>query len=229
MPPEAVKVKLDTSSTNRSAPQWTLKGRLKDSTYERAPGPGKYGCPSVNERFRSSPSFGFGTSQREFTKKFGGLPGPGAHTPVDPNQTSPMWGFGSGNRLPAYKDRGTPAPGKYELKGAMESRSMTLGGRHAGRGKKRPSSVPGPGAYRPLYDQVEDAPGRVAMGGSSREKGSFADTKTCAPGPGTYPLLKELGGNITTRSCPSFSFTSRRRPPRSDATPGPCFTNYSQF
>mmetsp|Transcript_10492 Transcript_10492/g.29160 ORF Transcript_10492/g.29160 Transcript_10492/m.29160 type:complete len:226 (-) Transcript_10492:69-746(-) len=224
----SLKVKLHSSSTCRSSPQWSFTSRLKDSSDEGAPGPGKYGAPSVQEKYRSSPSCSFGTSVRETNKKFAGLPGPGTHTPFDPNLTSPMWGFGSAARIPKTKDTGAPAPGKYKLPGAIQTRNMTMGGRHAGR-QKRSSSMPGPGAYMPSYDQVESCPGRVSMGSESREKASFTKTSSDAPGPGNYKAMEELGGNIVTRSCPNFTMSSRRRPAKSDATPGPCLTVYSQF
>uniref|UniRef100_A0A7S1LMR0 Uncharacterized protein n=1 Tax=Alexandrium catenella TaxID=2925 RepID=A0A7S1LMR0_ALECA len=223
----STKVKLHTSSTCRSAPTFSFTSRNKETDPEERPGPGKYGVPSVKEKYKSSPSFGFGSSKREFTKEWKGLPGPGAHTPFDPNQTSPMWGFGSGARIPKPKDTGVPAPGKYNLPAALNPRNMSLGGRHEG--PKRKSSLPGPGAYMPQHDQVEHTPLRVSLGSESRDKNGWTKSFSCAPGPGTYPTLQEMGGNVATRSCPNFSFQSRRKPAKSDASPGPSQTLYSQF
>mmetsp|Transcript_1103 Transcript_1103/g.2384 ORF Transcript_1103/g.2384 Transcript_1103/m.2384 type:complete len:228 (-) Transcript_1103:101-784(-) len=225
----SAKVKVHSLSTCRSTPQWSFSGKKQEKLGDSSvPGPGKYGVPSVNEKYKSSPSFGFGSSQREFTKKFTGLPGPGTHTPFDPNQTSPMWGFGSGSRIPMTKETGVPAPGKYNLPSSLEKKTVSLGGKR--QGPKPKSNMPGPGAYMPQYEQVESTPARLLLNSTeNREKTSFTRNYSCAPGPGSYPLMKEIGGNVCTRSCPSFSFSSRRKPARSDSTPGPCFTVYSQF
>jgi hypothetical protein len=73
---------------------------------------------------------------------------------------------------------------------------------------------------------------RNACLGSGPDRDPFKGKKP-TPGPGTYNQhrLDQLGGQATiTRSCPSFSMQSTRRPhPRTDATAGPVLTTYSSF
>lgn len=223
---KGAKVNLKSLSTHKSCPQFSFTGRSTDKSSEVAPGPGKYGAPSITEKYKSSPSFAFGSSKRDVFKDLAGIPGPGNYTPFDPNQSAPKWGFGGGHRLPPTKDKGVPPPGSYKLPGAIESKNVSIKSRPQ---PKRSSSQPGPGAYMPFHNQTEHAPGRVVMGSEDRSKSNFTKSYSCAPGPGTYKDMKELGGNICTRSCPNFSMQSRRRPPKNETSPGPCLTEYSQF
>merc|ERR1712151_395408 len=111
--------------------------------------------------------------------------------------------------------------------GAIDkNKACSLGGRRVG---KRASSMPGPGAYDCNFAQVDDEPKRLVMGEEDREKGAFYKSFSCAPGPGQYQPPKELGGNIATRSCPYFTMKAKRRPIKNDSTPGPNFSNYTQF
>lgn len=227
-PKHTKKIACHVDSTKVLPPRWSLAGKPVTKLSEAAPGPGKYGLPSVEEKFKRMPSTCFGTSVRENDgKKWKGSPGPGAYTPFDPNQTSPLFGFGSAARIPKKKDPGYPDPGGYKTASAMDpNKACSLGGRRVG---KRASSMPGPGAYDADYRQVYDEPARLVIGVADRDKGAFYQSYSCAPAPGTYVPLKELGGNVATKSCPNFSFKSKRRPGKCDSTPGPNFSNVTQF
>jgi len=221
------KINISQCSTVRSSPKISLAGRSPDrKPDESAPGPGKYGVPNIDEKFKRSASFSFGSSTRAGEKKWAGLPGPGTFTPVDPNQTSPMYGFGGAKRIPEAKRSKGPDPGDYKVNKQLLSRQFTLAGRHAG--KKFTHSVPGPGSYKPDFAPVQDALPTPVLN-LSEEKSLTFKVRHENPAPGTYPPLKELGGNIAIRSCPNFSMYGRRKPIPADATPGPVYPHYTQF
>jgi len=193
---------------------------------EAAPGPGKYGVPNIDERFKKTPTFSFGTSTRPGEKKYAGLPGPGVYTPVDPNQLSPKWSMGSAARIPTQKPKKGPDPGAYKVSQPLLSKQFTLAGRFPG--KKYTHTIPGPGTYEPDFKQVHESPGTILLN-MQEEKSLTFKVRNDNPAPGTYPPLKELGGNIAIRSCPNFSMYGRRKPPKADATPGPEYPHYSVF
>ncbi|CAL1171798.1 unnamed protein product [Cladocopium goreaui] len=96
--------------------------------------------------------------------------------------------------------------------------------------KEGTGKSPDPGAYKLNMTQVYKTQPVPFFGSESREK-ALMKPSNGAPGPGHYPLMKELGGNVTTRISPSFSFQGRRKPPRSDkdTAPGPSFTVVTCF
>merc|ERR1719167_1184807 len=92
--------------------------------------------------------------------------------------------------------------------------------------RKKLGISPPPGQYGiPKLDGITTDPPRALWGKSSedRSKTSFIKSTVVSPGPGVYEPLKELGGNITTKTSPAFTMSSRRRPVRPDngGVPGP--------
>ncbi|CAJ1332896.1 unnamed protein product [Effrenium voratum] len=225
------KVKINSLSTCRSAPQFSIKSRyeVKDKD-EAAPGPGKYGVPSCDVKFRRTLDINFGSSKRLTDKKWkGAAPGPGAYTPFMSNQMGRTCSFGTGPRLPKQKEVDGPPPGNYPLKSSLSSKAVYFAGKPEGQPGKGKS--PDPGAYKVNMGQVYKTQPVPFFGSESREKALLKTAGGGAPGPGHYPLLQELGGNVTTTISPSFSFQSRRKPPRSDkdTSPGPSFTTVTCF
>mmetsp|Transcript_96277 Transcript_96277/g.171015 ORF Transcript_96277/g.171015 Transcript_96277/m.171015 type:complete len:229 (-) Transcript_96277:141-827(-) len=227
--PQPGKVNLNHSSMNRRSPQFSLGGKPKDfKTNEAVPGPGKYGVPNTDNRYRRTLSVSFGSAARISDKKWsGGAPGPGAYSPYDPNQGSPFYGFGSAERLPKKKETTSPSPGQYKLGSSFSKMSCAFGAKPEG--KLIASTVPGPGTYGVPDDRqtIKAAPA-IPFGSEERLKTLRPPD---GPGPGQYPLLNELGGNVTTHISPAYSMKARRPAPRNDSdfAPGPSMTVYSQF
>eukprot|EP00930_Biecheleria_cincta_P032438 TRINITY_DN22512_c0_g2_i1.p1 TRINITY_DN22512_c0_g2~~TRINITY_DN22512_c0_g2_i1.p1 ORF type:complete len:232 (-),score=29.23 TRINITY_DN22512_c0_g2_i1:32-727(-) len=225
------KVKLTSLSTNRSAPTFSMTGRHKERLGDEAvPGPGKYGTPNVDHKFKKVTNVSFGSSVRVNDKKWkDGAPGPGAYSPFDPNQGTAMWGFGTQDRLPKKKAIVSPPPGTYQMPSSLTKRACTFAGKPEG--KPDLSQGPSPGSYAPNWNQVVRSVSNVNFGSEKRENAATFKSLSDAPGPGNYPVLNELGGNITTHISPAYTMTSRRKPPRndSDLSPGPSFTQISQF
>lgn len=224
------KTLMSKQSTVRSSPKFSFRGKPEEKPPKAGkdmPGPGKYGCPSVSQKYVRSASYAFGTSQREFAKSTNpkrAMPGPGTYVPTDPNDSSLKYGFGSADRMPRKKPGCGPPPGTYNLGSTLGGKSVTIISKREG---KRSASLPGPGAYKPDDKPCREALPMYGFGSESRD-GFFAKDNRM-PGPGKYELMKELGGNICVPTSPSFSMKSRRRPLRADSTPGPIFAPYSQF
>ncbi|CAL1153974.1 unnamed protein product, partial [Cladocopium goreaui] len=214
------KVKMNALSTCRSAPEVSFKARYKErDADEAAPGPGKYGVPSCDVKYRRTLDVSFGASSRLMNKKWsGGAPGPGAYTPFMPNQSGRTCSFGTGPRLPKAKETDGPPPGNYPLRSSLNTKAVYFAGKPEG--KEGTGKSPDPGAYKLNMTQVYKTQPVPFFGSESREK-ALMKPSNGAPGPGHYPLMKELGGNVTTRISPSFSFQGRRKPPRSDKDTAP--------
>ncbi|CAE8648649.1 unnamed protein product, partial [Polarella glacialis] len=152
-------------------------------------------------------------------------PGPGSYTPSDPYQNTQANSFGSANRMQERKVEQSPEPGSYSLPGTMEHRSVVMAGKYEG--KLGTEIRPGPGAYTANFSQVYRGQTNITMDSKASRLEELRESGN--PGPGQYPMLKELGGNIITKGSASFSMYGRRKPPRSDEGPGPSYVNYSQF
>jgi hypothetical protein len=224
-------LRLQEMSTHWNSPKYSFSG--PPSTKEKpetAPGPGRYGCPSLKEKYRSTPNISFGTSVRALEKKYkDGATGPGQYSAKDPYATSPMFGFGTASRLPQAKVRQSPDPGAYKTSPGLATRDISFAGKMPGKIIK--SKMPGPGQYQSGLDKgykaVHEKDADVSFGTSQR---ADMHKKGDAPPPGTYKVAVDLGKDLqTSQSCPNFSFYSRRRPIRSDATPGPIYPHYTQF
>ena len=224
------KVKMNALSTCRSAPEVSFKARYQEPPAdEAAPGPGKYGTPSCDVKYRRTLDVSFGASSRLMNKKWsGGAPGPGAYSPFMPNQSGRTCSFGTGPRLPKAKETDGPPPGNYPLRSSLNTKAVYFAGKPEG--KAGTGKSPDPGAYKLNMTQVYKTQPVPFFGSESREK-ALMKPSNGAPGPGHYPLMNELGGNVTTRISPSFSFQGRRKPPRSDkdTAPGPSFTVVTCF
>jgi len=232
----ADKIKLTASSTCRSQPKWTLAARQSaKGRSESAPGPGRYGCPPLQFKNDRVPSYSFGTGARPdgMAKKgvntLWRIPGPGAYVPDNPHkyQSDPRWGFGSADRLPKRKIEVSPPPGTYVVATNLAGPGKSMLARRGVGG--RSSSTPGPGTHTPAHLQTEYKEPKWGFGSDERKEDVSIKMASTLPGPGTYENLKDLGGNITTRSCPNYTFKSRRLPTRADSTPGPNFGHYTQF
>lgn len=224
--------KLTQCSSHRSAPKFSMGGRTGEGGLGRmssCPGPGKYGVPSVEQKYNTLPRVTFGTGEQRVggKKKYdgpGAIPGPGAYTPFDPNQTTPKFGFGTGPRIPKSRPEQAPPPGTYESHGStLSKRDCGMASRQTG---GRAMSVPGPGAYSEDINPTREKAPSVGMGSGLRTD-AFKDQRL--PGPGAYDSKTMLCTNPIAKGSCSFTFKSRRRPVKADATPGPIFAPYSQF
>lgn len=229
-----MKVKSHTSSQIRASPNFSIAGRLEGpKPTEAVPGPGKYGRPSVSQTLQKSQSWSFGNAGRASTQKFSGDPGPGTYTVHEPHKFIQKNVIGTEARMPDKKGSVVPPPGTYTHESTLGKKGRTMLGRYP----VNPSSTtPAPGAYTPGFAQVHQKVTRAHM--DTREDRSKADTfkvkswKTGAPDPGRYNAPNAMGPNlIFTKTAPSFSIGSRRRPAKSDsyAGPGPVLTDYSVF
>eukprot|EP00747_Dinoflagellata_sp_TGD_P182867 gnl/TRDRNA2_/TRDRNA2_37319_c0_seq1.p1 gnl/TRDRNA2_/TRDRNA2_37319_c0~~gnl/TRDRNA2_/TRDRNA2_37319_c0_seq1.p1 ORF type:complete len:273 (-),score=22.45 gnl/TRDRNA2_/TRDRNA2_37319_c0_seq1:100-918(-) len=215
------------SSTMRSSPTFSFGSGKKDisrTTYPNGkpkdgfyPGPGNYGAPLGPY---SSASYGFGTADRL------GLSSGQSHKP----------------RIDKSKDYPVPGPGNYMMKSTLEDRNVSFAAkRDSGKDNRRvegPGPYPGPGAHKPGYSQVWFSDPMFSQGTGNRlgiDSGLSHKSRLPKkpededkPGPGTYSALPELGGNAVVKSSPAYSFRSRQKPVKSDATPGH-YGDYSQF
>lgn len=217
--------KITNLSTTRGAPKWSFGGKPTGSEQKAstAPGPGQY-VPSVDSKYTTLPSFSWGSAEQrvgqntKWEDKKGTIPGPGAYNPRDPNSTSAKFGFGTGPRMPKRRVEISPPPGTYPAKSSLANNSCSMAGRLPG---GRSISVPGPGAYSESIDPTRESAPSYGLGAGTRTD-AFKDQKF--PGPGNYGAPMRVA-----KGSPLYSFKSRRRPVKSDSTPGPIFAPYSQF
>mmetsp|Transcript_5151 Transcript_5151/g.12356 ORF Transcript_5151/g.12356 Transcript_5151/m.12356 type:complete len:236 (-) Transcript_5151:49-756(-) len=223
-------VKLTAHSTIRSAPKWTLAPRpssqegRSEARGIKHPAPGQYGLPPSDSRVVRTPSFAFGNSVRAADRERKGVnskwkvPGPGSYMPDNPQRGhGPKWGFGVQEQRPQAKAKITPSPGAYNVRSDMKCSGGLIAGR---RSVARSASAPGPGQYTPGYTQIETQH-KWGFGADSRKEDSLTRTARSLPGPGSYEVPKMMNGSGTSKSSPTFTFTSRRPPATTDTTPGP--------
>mmetsp|Transcript_43631 Transcript_43631/g.112754 ORF Transcript_43631/g.112754 Transcript_43631/m.112754 type:complete len:323 (-) Transcript_43631:76-1044(-) len=193
---------------------------------EAAPGPGRYGVPSVEEKYKAQPCFTFGAGGRPMAKEVnkderrGRQPGPGAYMPFESFGSSKSGGFGFGTaaKIPVKKPMQAPDPGAYKTEAStLIKRQVSLGAKRIG---KRSLSMPGPGAYMPQFSQTETNLARSLLDtAEDRSKAGNADIafRAALPGPGQYAPMRELGGgNMVTQRSPDFTFAAKRKPLRRD-------------
>merc|ERR1719183_1540175 len=132
-------------------------------------GPGAYAqTHTEKDKFSSSPKVSMASGQRD-SKEWGSFPGPGQYAPtLCDRKTLPQWGFGSEARLHEVKRSRTPGPGSYETRGNLEGCAFSVCSRPSGSGKA--ADIPGPGQYKPSYDQIEETAPKSSFGASSRSE-----------------------------------------------------------
>lgn len=195
----------------KNSPKFTIASRIPPREHQKGmPGPGNYiNTNTEKDKFSTTPKWSIASGQRD-AKEWGVFPGPGQYAPSPAGKTLPKWGFGSEPRLHEVKrDRG-PGPGQYETRGKLDSLAFSVCSRPEG-GSKRSSSTPGPGEYKPKWDQMFDAPPKASFGASSRSE--LAMSKT--PGPGQYD------SDYRIRPSHAFTIQGKKNQPATDQTPGP--------
>lgn len=226
----AKKINMNQLSTNAMSPAFTMQGQFNPvNKGELVPGPGKYGAPNIAIKFKTVPTYGFGSSVRSNQRKWKGQPGPGAYNPRDPNDTSSKFGFGSAARIPSLKPTASPDPGAYVVATRIiKDGPMSLGAKREG--KAMLAQMPGPGQYSGIgdaFDRTHPMDSSCIIG--KGERPDFINT-TKGPDPGTYKLPTTFGKQMChAKSTPNFSLYSRRKAPKADSTPGPIYPHYSQF
>jgi len=202
-----------------------------------APGPGNYGIPCDEQARKTAPSFGFGGGgprlcSRDFSVK-PAIPGPGTYSAKSAYEAGMSCGFGSEARIPVKKIAKAPEPGTYTRGSTLSTQNMTIKGRFEAKDKKA-HATPAPGQYGTpsmdsVVDKLQDVPCMRMT--EDREKTGVFVSKSIAPAPGKYEMMKEFGsGNATTTACPRFTMGSRRRPVKKDSGPGPgSIPHYTQF
>lgn len=237
-----VKIKLHVDSTKRSSPQWSMPERFYTRVEKKAqegevveplamsPGPGAYGRPNINTRFRSVPNVAMTGSVRETSKKYAGAdPGPGSYTPFDPRRKKTSYSFGSEARIPkdanAREGHGPADPFKYNKGKKLDAPGKSFLGRGF-EGSKRALSTPGPGAYKPNFVQTELAEPKWSPGSGPRSNWQGTNSN---PPPWHYKLPRTTMGPQATMPTPAtYAFTSRRKPVRADSVPAG-YVTFSQF
>jgi len=169
---------------------------------------------SRRDKFSTVPKWTMASGQRD-GKEWGVFPGPGQYKPEKAPRGCPRWGFGSETRLHEVKQDSGPGPGAYETRGNLEGLKFSVSSRPGASIKK--SDAPGPGQYKPSYDQIFETAARSSFGGAVRS--DLAPSKT--PGPGQYESFKVLGGSCSARSMPRYSIAGKRPEPATDQSPGP--------
>jgi len=209
-------INLTQQSSYKTSPKWSISARIPPREAKKGmPGPGAYGnTNSETDKWKSTPKITMAGGQRD-SKEWGSFPGPGQYAPPMGGKTSSSFGFGSETRLHEIKRSRTPGPGAYETRGNLEGLHFSVASRPEGSSKF--SVTPAPGAYKPNYDQVYEAPPKMSFGGSSRS--DLLPSKT--PGPGQYEAITILGGNCAMRSPPRFTIIGKRSQAATEQSPGP--------
>jgi len=209
-------INLNSSSEYKNQPKWSIGARIPQRELKKGmPGPGAYGqTHTEKDKFAATAKYsiaGAGGSGKEWTV----MPGPGQYAPNPACKMPPKWGFGSEARLREVKAGRGPGPGSYETRGNLEGLHFSVSSRPEGSGKL--NQAPGPGQYKPSYNQVTASAPSSGFGSSSR--GELGVSKS--PGPGQYEALPILGGSCAVRAMPRFSIAGKRNTPMTDSTPGP--------
>lgn len=210
-------INLNQHSEYKNVPKWTIASRIPQRELKKGmPGPGAYGQTKVDlDKFSTSQKYTIAGAGGRDGKEWGVFPGPGQYAPKGGNKDAPKWGFGSEARLHETKRARTPGPGSYETRGNLEGLHFSVASRPEG--SQKSNQAPGPGQYKPSYDQIFDTAPKMSFGGSSRSE--LAMSKS--PGPGQYEALPILGGSCGVRSPPRFSILGKRTNPATEDTPGP--------
>lgn len=184
-----------------------IAGRYEDKRDVNQVGPGQYQLPST----LSGPKFSMGAGEKGTKLNKDALlnPPPGTYT-IDANagkHHSPGIVFGKDKR-DHLKGDSLPGPGNYQMPSTLDSRGITIQGKHEEKIKER---APGPGAYEAKEDPRKTHGGGVKFGHDSKGKGA---RDTGAPGPGQYKIDQPYDKG------PKFGKDLRDKPIKSDM-PGP--------
>lgn len=213
----AKEINLNQHSSYKNQPKWSIAARIPQRELQKGiPGPGAYGnTHTEKDKYHASQKYSIAGGGGRDAKEWGVFPGPGQYAPKHSGKELPKWGFGSEARLHEVKRARTPGPGSYEVRGNLEGLHFSVASRPEGSSKS--NTAPGPGQYKPSYDQIFESPPKSSFGSSSRSE--LAMSKS--PGPGQYEALPILGGSCGVRSPPRFSILGKRNNPGTDETPGP--------
>lgn len=209
-------INLTNSSSYKNQPKWSIAARIPCRELKKGmPGPGAYGnTHTETDKFSCSQKYTMSGGGRD-GKEWATFPGPGQYAPGKDGKTPPKWGFGSEARLHETKRGRTPGPGQYETRGNLEGLHFSVASRPGGAGKL--GVGPGPGQYKPSYDQIFETAPKNSFGSGSRSELALSKS----PGPGQYEALPILGGSCGVRSPPRFTIAGKRNTPGTDQTPGP--------
>ena len=212
------------SSHLPNAPAYTFKGRARPPPPVGTPGPSEYG-PTMPTHLPTAPAF---TMRAKTADGLGASQTPAAEAYQRPDfRSAPT--FSLGGRLPDPPTK--PTPGPAYLPPSQSTGGITMGARHVTIGL--PDALPGPGAYasedalgkgapkfsmggrgrarEPIPDPTTDydhqqpylkAHHRTAPAVSLAGKAPL-DSRTTAPGPGSYATSKltHRGQTLLGRSC----------------------------
>lgn len=153
------------------------------------------------------------------------FPSPNKYLPQDhfssKRTSSHGWGFGASKRYNmSEKSFICPAPGQYTIPNKIgEGPHCHIGSKiealsSFGVEERKTRANPGPGAYKPLYTQVEKADGQ----GVTIKSRTITSQREETPGPGTYKNVQP-----PVRQLPSVKFghSPQRTPLKASPTPGP--------
>ena len=139
---------------------------------------------SLDSRKKSSPSFGFGSSNRKPLSESTLSPGPGNY--LIPSKLVEKTGYYMGAKLSDRKKDKFPGPGNYnpDIKLCKEnSANYAIGSAQRGSKNKYLESIPGPGNYNYYNPSLDKGP-KVKIGTENRDYKVNSDT----PGPGAYKI-----------------------------------------
>jgi hypothetical protein len=209
-------INLLNQSGYKNQPKWTIAARQPQRELGKGmPGPGAYGqTHTEKDKFRSSSAFSIAGGRGD-GKEWATMPGPGQYAAKIHGKTMPSFGFGSAARLSEVKQNRGPGPGSYEVRGNLEGLHFSVSSRPEGTNKHCKS--PGPGQYKPSYDQIYDSAPKSSFGSGTRSELALSKS----PGPGQYEALPVLGGSCGIRSMPRYTIAGKRSSPGTDQTPGP--------
>lgn len=215
----------------KSAPAWTMRGKVIKSTLKISPGPGTY--TPKDWHLESSPRYTTQSSPRDpLRSSF--TPGPGSYNTMCVGRTSPRPIIGRSSRTYLTNLNQNPGPGTYEIKNS-KGQGFTLMNT---RKPEKINNFPGPGEYNPnemkrikfsisrakrLSEYFTDSPGPGSYTISPIKEGPsykiskldrLNNTTSTIPGPGAYDILPQL-------TSPSFSMTGRNKSLKEKQLPGP--------
>lgn len=174
----------DTHSKKQAA-KWGFGSSIrKDSKRDNSPSPDSYNVSALDSKKKTSPSFGFGSSNRPPLSARTFSPGPGNYN--SPTRLIEKSGYYMGSRIQSKKKDDLPGPGNYNPEDKYcktKNPDCKIGTSPRGESTKYKASIPGPGNYQ-YYNPAFDKGPYVKIGSEQRGKKLKSDT----PGPGSYKI-----------------------------------------